>query len=327
MNKQKPIISKQITVNHVTKCCNEDIKTFIENFYRFEYNWFYNAYNTFKDLEKYLILVFLINKTLKTYRDHFYSLSFQSFYELDKIEIEKIDIVEIVRELSISKETVRRKLNELNKQGIIIRNKKQISIINPFINQKPIANINELSKLLAWVSLELNKIYGMDLFDDKHFLNIIKKNYTLYWNIFLNFQFQYVIIVKKLFGSFDNFFIFGVCILNQSFNLKNAVSNEKKSLVNLLNFTEVLTNYTKDKSRGLNASSISDLTGMPRASVIRKLKILEKKKLIKKNKDKLFVVTTPKEHPETFKKIRKTFDKNQLLLRQCIKELLNQMII
>lgn len=327
MKKKIPIISKHISVNHVTKCCNEDIKSFIDNFYRLEYTWCHNAYNAFKDLEKYLILVFLINKTLKTYRDHFYSLSFQSFYQLDKIEIEKIDIVEIVRELSISKETVRRKLNELNKVGIIKRNKKQISIINPFINQKPITNINQLSKLLAWVSFELNKKYGKDFRDDKHFLNLIKKNYTLYWNIFLNFQFKYMITVRKLFGSFDIFFIFGVCILNQSFNLKNSANSEKEKLVNLLNFTEVLTNYTKDRSKGLNASSISDLTGMPRASVIRKLKILEKKKLIKKNKDKLFVITTSKEHPETFKKIKKTFDKNQLLLRQCIKELLNQMII
>ena len=124
---------------------------------------------------------------------------------------------------------------------------------------------------------ELNKKYGKDFRDDKHFLNLIKKNYTLYWNIFLNFQFKYMITVRKLFGSFDIFFIFGVCILNQSFNLKNSANSEKEKLVNLLNFTEVLTNYTKDRSKGLNASSISDLTGMPRASVIRKLKILEKK--------------------------------------------------
>ena len=66
-------------------------------------------------------MVFLTNKTLKTYKEYFFSLSFEKFYHSESIEIEKISIVEIVKELSMSKETVRRKINELGKSGVLKR--------------------------------------------------------------------------------------------------------------------------------------------------------------------------------------------------------------
>ena len=37
-------------------------------------------------------------------------------------------------------------------------------------------------------------------------------------------------------------------------------------------------------ARGINASSIADISGIPRATVIRKLKVMEKKGFIKRNK-------------------------------------------
>ena len=324
---QKPIISKQLSLDQVVKCCNDDIKDFAENFFRLEHTWLHNAYNAFKDIEKYLILVFLINKTLKTYNDHFYNLSFEKFYKLDQFEIEKINIIEIVKELSISKETARRKLNELNQEGIIKRNRKEISVINPFKDQKPINNIIELSKLLKWVSFKLNKIYGLNSFDSGYFLNIIKKNYTRNWHIFFNFQLKYILGAKKVYGSYDAFYIFACCALNQSYNLKNFGINNQRKIINLLNFPDVITEYTKLNSKGLNATTISEITGMPRASVIRKLKYLVNKKLLFKNNQNLFIISTPKDQPIEFKKLRNLFEKNQLLIRMALKDLLNQTII
>ena len=43
-------------------------------------------------------------------------------------------------------------------------------------------------------------------------------------------------------------------------------------------------NLKHKAKRGINASSISDISSIPRATVIRKLKTLEKKKLINRNK-------------------------------------------
>jgi len=327
MKIQKPNISNQISIEQITKCCNDDIKHFTEHFFQLEFTWLHNAYGAFKDFDKYLILVYLINNTLKTYKEHFYNLSFENFYKSESFEIEKISIIEIVKDLSMSKETVRRKINELNKSRVIIRNKKQILIINPFKFQKPINNIKELSKLITCISLKLKKIYGLPSYNDKYFLELIKKNYTRYWHTFLNFQLKYLFGVKKSFGSIANFFIFGSCVVNQSYNLKNAPQNASSNLLEPDNYIKLLTNYTKYRAQGLNPTTISELTGVPRASVIRKLKELSKDKFLLKNKQNLFTVITAKESPAAFKKLSNNFEKNQLLLRYCLKDLFNYMVV
>jgi len=94
-------------------------------YYQLQFGWFHNAYNSFQDIEKYIILAHLVNKTLTTYNKHFYNLTFDEFYSNKSVEIEKISVSEIVKELEISKETARRKLNEMTKDGIIVRNKKK----------------------------------------------------------------------------------------------------------------------------------------------------------------------------------------------------------
>ena len=51
---------------------------------------------------------------------------------------------------------------------------------------------------------------------------------------------------------------------------------------------------TEKKTIGINAMSISDISGIPRATVIRKLKLLVKKKLITVDDKKLYVVNKAK---------------------------------
>ena len=321
---KKPIISNQISLEQIIKSCDDDIKSFTELFFSLEYTWMHNAYNAFKDIEKYLILVFLTNKTLKTYKEHFYNLSFDKFYYSEKIEIEKISIIEIVNELSMSKETVRRKINELSNSGVLERKKKRISIINPFKDQKPTNNIKQMAKLLSFVSSKLKKFYGTDSYSDDYFFDIIKKNYTRHWHIFFNFQLIYILRVKKMFGSLENFYIFSVCAVNQSYNLKYSNIKNYNKLLNLNNFPKVFANYTKDKAKGINATTISDLTGIPRASVIRKLKSLTDRNLLFKNTSNLYLINTPKDHLKSFNQMSKFFKNNQLMLRNFLKDLINQ---
>ena len=327
MNTQKPIISNQVSLEQITKCCNDDLKIFTEKFFHLEFTWLYNGYSAFKDFDKYIILVYLVNKTLKIYNSHFYTLSFEDFHKSKSFEIDKISIIELVNELSISKETARRKLNELNKAGVIKRNKKQISVINPFIFQKPINNIKTLSKLLTFVSMKLKKIYNLNYFDDEYFVKVIKKNYTRHWHTFLNFQLDYILRLKKQYGSFDHLYIFGICVVNQTFNLKNSINNNDKNSLDLNNFTEYLTDHTKHRSRGLNPTTIAELTKMPRASVIRKIKDLKDNKILARNNKNLYTLTTSKESPLAFKKMDNIFNKNQLSLRNCLKDLLNYMMV
>ena len=84
------------------------------------------------------------------------------------------------------------------------------------------------------------------------------------------------------------FFIFGTLIYNQVMFMKKS---EKKTHYQKEWIEKVLDFGNK---KGINAMSISDLTGIPRPTVIRKLKILLKQKDIYKDKDNLYYLMNGK---------------------------------
>ena len=84
------------------------------------------------------------------------------------------------------------------------------------------------------------------------------------------------------------FFIFGTLFYNQVMFLKRS---EKKSHYQREWVDEML--HVGNK-RGINAMSISDLTGIPRPTVIRKLKILLKQKDIIKDGNSLYYLSNGK---------------------------------
>ena len=61
--------------------------------------------------------------------------------------------------------------------------------------------------------------------------------------------------------------------------LENNITKKPKTYGDLF-----LMNLKHKAKRGINASSIADISSIPRATVIRKLKTLEKRKLISRNK-------------------------------------------
>ena len=61
--------------------------------------------------------------------------------------------------------------------------------------------------------------------------------------------------------------------------IENNITKKPKTYGDLF-----LMNLKHKAKRGINASSIADISSIPRATVIRKLKTLEKRKLILRNK-------------------------------------------
>ena len=127
------------------------------------------------------------------------------------------------------------------------------------------------------------------------------------------------IVFNEKDGYLDNKYMDG-----KKFQIKNIIP--EKSTFHISDKIDI-TDYTKYRAQGLNPTTISELTGIPRASVIRKLKELRKDKFLFKNKQNLFTVITAKESPAAFKKLSNIFEKNQLLLRYCLKDLLNYMFV
>ena len=285
--------STEVNESQVYNILTKNYIEIITDFFELQRIWLNNAYITFKDLDKYFILMKLVSKTFDCYSEYFIKYNFDQFYNVDQYELKKFNIVNIANELSISKETSRRKILELEKIGIIKKNKKAVIINrNAYNLQKPTTSIHLISKFLANLSRLLKKnniikqqISSLDL------ELLIKNNYTHCWNFFLKFQIEMLTTFKKkFFKDYETVQIWAMIVYNQNLSLSKKIKSSNKYpekvkdtyLTELLSLTETL---------GLNAMTISDLTGIPRPTVIRKLNFLVKNRFINKNKNGLYIVS------------------------------------
>ena len=320
MKQSKFQISNQISIGEVEKIYQNNFEKIIYEFFNLENEWMFNAYKEYKDFDKYIILVYLLHKTLETYNKHFYKISFEKFYNNSHIEIEKISIVDLVKSLSISKETVRRKLNELSQDGILTRKLKNIRINKVISNTRLERNVFNLSKLLFLFVSKLKKEHNLENFTREDLERKIRENYTQYWNLFFKFQINYVLRWKNIHSSIDSFYVWGLCALNEALNSKTLNKSIKEDMfMEPKYFHENLTKLKN--SKGLNPTTISELSGIPRATVIRKIKNLVKNKFLYKD-FQLYKINNSK-NSKTFKLQNKAFQKNQSELRIFLKESLN----
>ena len=152
-----------------------------------QWNWMNNVYASFNDHYKYMIIISLVEKTLQFYDQMNIQYSYEEYYSKSYLQIEKFSITELCEKLDLPKETVRRKVLELEKEGVITRNKKKIIIDRkafPFV--KPDNQIKFSAKYIYLVSQALNKdkVYSKKP-DQKTIENIIKKNFHYHGDGFI----------------------------------------------------------------------------------------------------------------------------------------------
>tara|TARA_B100000579_G_scaffold350453_1_gene304245 strand:- start:1563 stop:2534 length:972 start_codon:yes stop_codon:yes gene_type:complete len=289
MNDKNIKLSNKIQEEQIFACLSKTYQSSITLFYEFERTWLTRTYKVFKDLDKYIILVFLLYKTFKSYHDMFHKKNYESFYNQKIFEIPKINIIDISRELSISKETARRKILELEKAGIIKKVKKTIILNQEILKiQRPDETLDALCKFLSNFSRVMRKenILKKDI-STEEFKKIIKDNFTLCWYFFLDFQIPYCLAWKKVYGDLETFFIVGIIIYNQNLHLqkdnklieKNFFKNYTRNLISLGN------------RPGINAMSIADITGIPRPTILRKLNLSMGKGIVSKDKKNLYRIS------------------------------------
>ena len=123
-----------------------------------QWNWMNNIYAAFKDHYKYLIVISLVEKTLQFYDQMNIQLNFDQFYSKPYLQIDKFSITELCDKLRLPKETVRRKVLELEKLGVLKRQKKQIIIDRSVFPQvKPERQTKLTSKYIFLISQIFNK--------------------------------------------------------------------------------------------------------------------------------------------------------------------------
>ena len=302
----------------IAKIINKNYKEYTKFHYPLSYQILYLWKNYLgKDLETNLILSNLTVKALRIYNQNNKKKSYKEFIKTKQISIGKVKKAELSRELLIPRETIRRKLEDLKKENFI-----DMVDGNIDINRKSF-EIKDLDTIINKYSKCLNIILD-NLGDDK---TITKKsitedyllnNFSKCWINILSMMIELSLIWRKFLKSMENWFIFGTCGLNQMYNLKDSKNFRDLHPDNTENFFLNLTR--EETSRGLNPTTISDLTGIPRQTVIRNLKNLTKSKALEKDaRRNLFYV--PKNTSQQ-KSIVETLKKIQLVISQNINKTL-----
>ena len=105
----------------VLESLEENILSHWDTWGKFQQAWTSRAYRSFKDLDKYVVLIYLINDNWRTLAAKFQYLSMDEFYDSERVVIDKINLIQISNDLKIPKETIRRKVNELQDTYILKR--------------------------------------------------------------------------------------------------------------------------------------------------------------------------------------------------------------
>ncbi len=278
-----PAISDQLKKEDLINLLDLEHEKIQNKLSSFHVEWLRMCYADFKDHDKFLIVVYLVNQTMAFYNQNIINFTFDNYYSKNYLEIDKINILQLSRDLSIPKETTRRKILELEKLGVIKKNKKNILINrNAFRFVKPTNTVKSLSKILSLITKLLYKNKLLKFYYESEYIeNSIKKNFTFCWHRFYQYQIPFVTNMKKIFSEVDIFHIWGVIYLNKVYN----IAKDNKNLFTG-DFHQAL--YSSISKKGINAMSISDMTGIPRPTVIRKLKYLVKKKHIYSDGGKLY---------------------------------------
>ena len=324
MTLQEIDFSKTLTDDQVYDAIMNNYSSLSKEWIFHQWNWMNSVYSPFNDHYKYMIVISLIEKTLQFYDQMNVQYTYDEYYSKSYQQIEKFSITELCEKLDLAKETVRRKVIELEREGVINRSKKKILIDRkafPFI--QPVQQLKLTSKYIFLVSKALNKeqTYSKRL-NQKDIENMIKKNFSLCWRWFYRMQIPLVIGYHKFMQDLTTFHIWGTVCMNQILNVSKKLNteNENESLDYFTTNNVLIENLGTDT--GISAMSISDMTNIPRATIIRKCKYLIKEDLIKINEKKQYALSSM-----NFRKILPYQTEIFRLKAKFIRKILNLLVI
>ena len=311
--------SSKISENEIHKIIVENFDEIAPIYYKLLSEWANSSYNKFQDIEKYLIILYLINKDFDYYIKNELVESYDTFFLYDKsLELDRINIIEISKNLNIPKESARRKILRLEEFGVLKKIGKKIYIDrSAFKLVQPKNTLQNLSALLSKIAelCEKNNLINQSKQFDE-ISNEIKSNFTYCWYYFFEFIFIFTNRWKKQVGDLEIFSV-GMVIMWHSLVTKSYQANG-------WNFSKWKKIKIKVPETGVNTMSISEITNIPRPTVVRKLNYLLKNKYISVNKKKLFNVNM---QDKTLTDTIKLQEKNVVSLAYLVFKIFNQINI
>jgi len=315
--KHRPSFSNEIDEDKIFKVINKNFSKIAPYWFKLMSNWLIRAYNDFGDIDKFIILIYFINKDLIFCRKNGLIIDYETFYNDKSIEIPKINISDISRDLIIPKESVRRKIQDLEKEGVIRKSGKKIFVdSSAFIKAKAKAEktLKEVSTLLNMFNKILidekitNKVFTID-----EITMSLKNNFSFCWYQFHKLLFVFTNRWRIVVDDLETLTLGLVVLLNTVGNKSFKVKD-----LNRENWAK-LAQGADDV--GVNVNSLSDITGIPRPTVNRKVKRLIEDGFLHINKKKLIIMNMTSSR---FKKQIKMQDQNMKSLSNMLYRIFNQ---
>ena len=299
----------------LTRVLEQNYSHLMPDFFKMQTEYLASLNMIYNDLDASLVAMVL---TSEFYKDIIkknngnekYSIKY--FYKVNnsQLPISTFKIKEIATILNLPRETVRRKREKLIKDKLIILDKKRkLYSLNVELIQEKILDIqiNNLSRFLSKFSSHFSKskFFDKEVSTDQ-IKNDIENKFLLYLTSFLDFQISYFSKLKTL-VDIESIFIILLCSLNATSQIKNK--NEPMNMREALSHISVL-----NKTLGLNATSIADITKVPRTTVLRKIAHLEKIGILKKDKFKRYTTNSLSSINDTSKLLFSITDHNLRIL-------------
>ena len=277
--------TKNIENKLVQKNFTENFMKLMPTFYEMESSFLSGVYKRYGDLEGGNIVIFFardchLEIMRKREKDLNFDLSLDNFWENHKnIFQSKKKIILVSQETGLPKETTRRKIISLIKKKHLKKGEKNKLFWEPDVSLKEsyVKIIDEEISSLSKFIFEQTKLLSLSL-SISRIEREIKNNYSFYWYHYLNVQLEYIKFWQDKLKDLEMLLIgMQVLILTMNSIKRNYtnfsyLSHNQKDLKNL-----------SELNSDISATSISDITGIPRATCIRKLDKFVKMKVLQKN--------------------------------------------
>ena len=271
----------------------------MSEFYEMQSTFLSGIYKRYKSIETANIILCLAKKMhLEIIRQREknmnHDISLENFWNnFNNISRPTEKIVSIANMTGIPKETTRRKIISLINQNFVVLNKsnKEYYWNLSSKHHDDYFNIvkNEIEVLAKFASTCAG---GLELSVDKNsIVKEIKSQFSFYWYHFLNYQLIWLKMWQDKIKDIDFILITLQAVIP---TLQYADKNQNIKDLSLENLSRIVgkaNNQYKFSDTAVSAASISEVTGIPRATCIRKLETLVKlRMLVRETKTKRYFI-------------------------------------
>jgi len=277
---------KKTEKKNIEKAISENFMKLMPSFYEMQSLFLSGVYKRYGDLEGGHIVIYFardlhLQILRKREKDLSFNLSLDEFWNNHKdIHQNRQKIISVSKNTGLPKETTRRKIISLIKKKHLKKGEKNKIFWEPASDLKStyIKVIEEQIRALSKFVYEQFKILNIPVPFGK-IEKEIKKNYSFYWYHYLTVQLEWIKFWQTQLKDLEVLLI-GLQTLIKSVNLLSSkIDRDLDSFV-----LGKIPKNIKINQADISATSISEVTSIPRATCIRKLEKLVKMNVLRKDK-------------------------------------------